>query len=51
LRPDRKKEFGEARRRFNLGLDDGLLMLPAYFRLYITIALIWFLFDLDLSNV
>jgi hypothetical protein len=50
-RPDRKKEVGEAGRHFKLGLDDRLLMLLVYYRLYITLALTQFLFDLDLSNV
>ncbi len=50
-RPDRKKEVGEGGRLFKLGLDDRLLMLMVYYRLYITLALTQFLFDLDLSNV
>jgi hypothetical protein len=50
-RPGRKKGFGEAGRRFKLGLDDRLLTLLVYSRLYITLALTQFLFDLDLSNI
>ncbi|MDG6934501.1 MAG: transposase [Nitrososphaerota archaeon] len=50
-RPDRKKEVGEGGRHFKLELNDRLLMLMVYYRLYITLALTQFLFDLDLSNV
>lgn len=50
-RPDRKKEVGEGGRLFKLELNDRLLMLLVYYRLYITLALTQFLFDLDLSNV
>ena len=50
-RPGRKKDVGEGGRPFKLGLDDRLLMLLVYYRLYITLALTQFLFDLDLSNV
>jgi len=50
-RPDRKKEVGEGGRPFKLELRDRLLMLLVYYRLYITLALTQFLFDLDLSNV
>jgi len=50
-RPDRKKEVGEGGRHFKLELEDRLLMLLVYYRLYITLALTQFLFDLDLSNV
>ena len=50
-RPDRKREIGEGGRHFKLPLEDRLLMLMVYYRLYITLALTQFLFDLDLSNV
>ena len=50
-RPDRKKGVGEGGRLFKLELRDRLLMLMVYYRLYITLALTQFLFDLDLSNV
>lgn len=50
-RPDRKRNFGEGGRKFKLGLQERLLMLLVYYRLYITLALTQFLFDLDLSNV
>ncbi len=47
----RPEDVGEGGRPFKLGLDDRLLMLLVYYRLYITLALTQFLFDLDLSNV
>lgn len=50
-RPDRKREVGEGGRRFKLPMRDRLLMLMVYYRLYITLALTQFLFDLDQSNV
>jgi hypothetical protein len=50
-RPGRKREVGEGGRRFKLELQERLLMLLVYYRLYITLALTQFLFDLDLSNV
>lgn len=50
-KPDRKREVGEGGRHFKLELQDRLLMLFVYYRLYITLALTQFLFDLDLSNV
>ena len=50
-RSDRKREVGEGGRHFKLELQDRLLMLLVYYRLYITLALTQFLFDLDLSNV
>lgn len=50
-RPDRKKEIGEGGRPFKLELNDRLLMFLVYYRLYITLGLVQFLFDLDLSNV
>ena len=50
-RSGRKKEVGEGGRHFKLELRDRLLMLLVYYRLYITLALTQFLFDLDLSNV
>ncbi len=50
-RPGRKKGVGEGGRLFKLDLRDRLLMLMVYYRLYITLALTQFLFNLDLSNV
>jgi hypothetical protein len=50
-RQDRKKAVGEGGRSFKLELSDRLLMLLVYYRLYITLGLVQFLFDLDLSNV
>jgi len=50
-RSDRKKEVGEGGRHFKLELRDRLLMLLVYYRLYVTLAMVQFLFDLDLSNV
>ena len=50
-RPDRRKGVGEGGRLFKLSLEDRLLMLMVYYRLYVTLALTQFLFDLDLSNV
>lgn len=50
-RKDRKKGVGEGGRPFKLEVRDRLLMLLVYYRLYITLALTQFLFDLDLSNV
>ena len=50
-RPDRKKKVGEGGRHFKLELQDRLLMLLVYYRLYVTLAMVQFLFDLDLSNV
>ena len=50
-RPDRKRKVGEGGRSFKLELNDRLLMLLIYYRLYITLGLVQFLFDLDLSNV
>lgn len=50
-RPGRKRKVGEGGRSFKLELDDRLLMLLIYYRLYITLGLVQFLFDLDLSNV
>lgn len=49
-RKDRKRAIG-AGRQFNLDLVDRVLMLLIYYRLYITLCLTGFLFDLDQSNV
>ena len=46
----RKREIG-AGRRFGLDIRDRLLMLLAYYRLYITYDLLGHLFGLDPSNV
>lgn len=49
-RKDRKRAIG-AGRKFKLDLVDRVLMLLIYYRLYITLCLTGFLFDLDQSNV
>lgn len=49
-RENRKRAIGGGR-PFKLELNDRLLMLLVYYRLYITYALSSFLFDLDQSNV
>jgi len=48
--PDRLRSRG-AGRNFNLELPERLLMSLMYFRLYVTQALLGYLFDLDTSNV
>ena len=48
--PDRLRSRG-AGRNFNLDLPERLLMSLMYFRLYVTQALLGYLFDLDTSNV
>lgn len=48
--PDRLRARG-AGRNFNLRLPERLLMSLMYFRLYVTQALLGYLFDLDSSNV
>ncbi len=48
--PTRLRARG-AGRRFNLELPERLLMSLMYFRLYVTQALLGYLFDLDASNV
>jgi len=49
-RPDRERAIG-AGRKFKLALEDRLLMLLMYYRLYITHEFLGFLFDIDDSNV
>ena len=49
-RPNRKHKVG-AGYPFKLSLQDRLLMLIIYYRLYITSTLTGVLFDLDQSNV
>lgn len=49
-RPDRERAIG-AGRKFTLALEDCLLMLLMYYRLYITHEFLGFLFDIDDSNV
>jgi DDE superfamily endonuclease/Helix-turn-helix of DDE superfamily endonuclease len=49
-REDRKNEIGGGR-PFKLELEDRLLMLLVYYRLYITSTLAGFLFDIDHSTV
>jgi len=46
----RQRDVG-AGRPFKLNTKERLLMLPVYYRLYITYTLSGFLFDLDQSNV
>jgi len=48
--PNRRRSRG-AGRNFNLELPERLLMSLMYFRLYVTQALLGYLFDLDTSNV
>ncbi len=47
----RKRDIGAVGRHFKLDTRDRFLMLLVYYRLYITYALVGFLFDLDQSNV
>ena len=49
-RPDRKRKIGGGR-NFNLALEDRLLVTLMYFRLYVSFALLGYLFDLDGTNV
>lgn len=49
-REDRIKAVGQGR-KFKLCLKDRLLMFLTYYRLYITYALLEFLFDLNESNI
>ena len=49
-RSERKNQVGGGR-QFKLALENRLLMLLVYYRLYITSTLIGFLFDLDHSTV
>lgn len=49
-RPDRERAIG-AGRNFKLTLEDRLLMLLMYYRLYITHEFMGFLFDIDDSSV
>ena len=49
-REDRKNEIGGGR-PFKLELEDRLLMLFFYYRLYVTSTLAGFLFDIDHSTV
>ncbi len=49
-REDRKNEIGGGR-PFKLELEDRLLMLLVYYRLYVTSTLVGFLFDVDHSTV
>ena len=49
-RPDRERAIGGGR-SFKLALEDRLLMLLMYYRLYTTHEFLGFLFELDDSNV
>jgi len=49
-RADRKRRVG-AGHPFNLPLNDRLLMLLMYYRLYVTSTMLFFLFDLGQTNV
>jgi hypothetical protein len=49
-RPGRKRKIGGGR-NFNLTLENRLLVTLMYFRLYVSFALLGYLFDLDGSNV
>ena len=48
-RPDRERAIGGGR-NFKLALEDRLLMLLMYYRLYVTHEFLGFLFDLDASS-
>lgn len=50
LRMKRKRKEGGGRKR-NLALEDRLLMLLMYYRVYVTHAFLGFLFEIDDSNV
>lgn len=49
-RPDRKRKLGGGR-NFRLTLEDRLMVTLMYFRLYVSYALLGYLFKLDGSNV
>src|SRR3954470_24595872 len=49
-RPGRRRKPG-AGRKFALGLGDRLLMLPVYYRTYVTHRFVGFLFGVDDSSV
>jgi len=49
-RPDRKRKIG-GDRGFNLTLEDRLMVTLMYFRLYVSYALLGYLFNLDGTNV
>jgi hypothetical protein len=49
-RPDRKRKIGGGR-NFTLSLEDRLLVTLMYFRLYMSYALLGYLFNLDGTNV
>ena len=49
-RPERKRVVGGGR-QFRLSLEEQLLLLLMYYRLYSTYALLGFLFNLDESNI
>src|SRR6478752_8698249 len=48
---DRERNIGAGGRPFKLDLQNRVVMLLVYYRLYITYTLTGFLFDLDQSNV
>ena len=50
MRPDRKRKIGGGR-NFTLSLEDRLMVTLMYFRLYVSYALLWYLFNLDGTNV
>lgn len=49
-RPDRKRKIGGGR-KFTMSLEDRLLVTLMYFRLYVSYALLGYLFNLDGTNV
>ena len=49
-RPNRKRKIGGGR-SFNLSLENRLLVTLMYFRLYVSFALLGYLFDLDGINI
>jgi len=50
MRPDRKRKIGGGR-NFTLSLEDRLMVTLMYFRLYVSYALLGYLFNLDGTNV
>ena len=50
MRPDRKRKIGGGR-NFTLSLEDRLIITLMYFRLYVSYALLGYLFNLDGTNV
>lgn len=49
-KPDRKRKIGGGR-NFTLGMEDRLMVTLMYFRLYVSYALLGYLFNLDGTNI